>query len=241
MGFFRDLFGKRQPCELCHLGADRWSASNSGSADWKLGGPGGKVSLLVCIPCRQYLIDSGLLHKHPMLVLAHLVNGGRARRPSSSDFLASDSWRYIWVELLSDAGQYTPEPSQLAARIEAFADQFYTSVLEAWASDDGEEQESTDPYVAAIVEASGLLEPMIDMRTGYAVPGPTVRRCALSMVTQFSRAQLARPTIDAQMLFLGGMQEFEAQWRAWEASGHDPIEALRSAFSDDAAGTIDRS
>jgi hypothetical protein len=104
MGFFNDLFGPRQPCSLCQLGKQSWPGDRSGTADWKIRGDGLHVSLLVCVPCRQFLIQTKLLYRTPMLALASLVEAGVADRPPLDTYLQHPGWRTIWMHILESSG-----------------------------------------------------------------------------------------------------------------------------------------
>jgi hypothetical protein len=104
MGFFRDLFGPRQPCALCHLGQASWPSDRSGTADWKIRGEGLHVALLVCVPCRTFLIESGLLQHNPMVALASLVSKRAALRPELDAYLQHPDWRKIWMHILERGG-----------------------------------------------------------------------------------------------------------------------------------------
>lgn len=104
MGFFKDLFGPREPCALCCLGQSSWPSKRSGEADWKLRGHGLQAELLICGQCRQFLQETGLHEKTPMLALAHLVAAGRAERPPVPAYLQHPEWRKIWLHLLDQGG-----------------------------------------------------------------------------------------------------------------------------------------
>jgi len=109
MGFFRDLFGPRQPCALCHLGQGSWPSDRSGTADWKIRGEGLHVALLVCVPCRSFLIESGLLQRNPMMALAILVSKRAAHRPPLDAYLQHPDWRKIWMNILEHSGLRPPD------------------------------------------------------------------------------------------------------------------------------------
>ena len=104
MGFFKDLFGPRQPCDLCHLGQGSWPADRSASADWKIRGHGLQARLFICVPCRRFVMESDLMEKTPMLAVAHLVKAGHARRPPLHAYLLHPEWMKIWMHSLDSAG-----------------------------------------------------------------------------------------------------------------------------------------
>lgn len=104
MGFFRDLFGARQPCDLCQLGKAQWPAAHSGSADWKLRGEGLNADLLICPRCFDWVRKAGLGTKNPILALAYLVRSGQAERPPAHAYLQHPEWKKVWMHSLDQAG-----------------------------------------------------------------------------------------------------------------------------------------
>lgn len=100
MGFLKDLFGPRQPCDLCQLGQSSWPSDRSASADWKLRGHGLRAKLFVCIPCRRFLFETGLVKQTPMLAMAHLIVLGRANRLPLHAYLQHSEWRKVWMHML---------------------------------------------------------------------------------------------------------------------------------------------
>ena len=104
MGFFRDLFGPRKPCDVCQLGQDSWPGDRSGVADWKLRGHGLSASFLICASCYQAINQAGLRASNPMLALVTLVKKGQARRPAVESYLGHPEWRKVWKHMLEQAG-----------------------------------------------------------------------------------------------------------------------------------------
>ena len=104
MGFFKDLFGPRHPCDLCQLGQGSWPSDRSATADWKIRGHGLQAKLFICVPCRRFVMDSGLMEKTPMLAVAYLVKAGQAQRPPAHAYLQHPEWRKVWMHLMDVAG-----------------------------------------------------------------------------------------------------------------------------------------
>jgi hypothetical protein len=184
--------------------------------------------------------------------------------------MANDSWRQIWVGLLSEAGVYSPEPAVLHHTIDQFAERFYLHSDLAQDAEDlnqpetappgpsvpipGGNPEITIPYVSfeqassqeehhrlwltAVSGAGNLLVPLVISRTAGRVTLPVARGCALAMVMQAHRTNLAA-TKDTQGLFAAARSLFETQWREWENAGVDPVagvETVSASMENDDVG-----
>src|SRR3989338_6009728 len=104
MGFFRDLFGPRQPCDICQLGQVSWPAARSAAADWHLTGGGLNAKMFICAPCFRFIQASGLQYTNPMLVLVKLVRSGAGSRPPVHAYLQRPEWRKVWLHMLEIGG-----------------------------------------------------------------------------------------------------------------------------------------
>lgn len=104
MGFLRDLFGPRQPCDLCHLGRVSWPPARNAAVDWQVFGHGMNARLSICAPCRSLVLQADLMQKTPMLAMAHLVALKHAHRPPVHAYLQHSEWRKVWMHLLETSG-----------------------------------------------------------------------------------------------------------------------------------------
>lgn len=125
--FFKDLFGARQPCELCRLNREQWETSRSGVADWRVQGHGLDVELLICGQCRALLMDTGAKQKNPTLVLGQLVRAGYAHRPDTRAMLRHSKWRTIWRHML-ETGGFTTESAEETVSV---VDSAFEEILQA--------------------------------------------------------------------------------------------------------------
>ena len=107
MGFFKDLFGAREPCAICQLGQASWPSSNSGVADWKLQGHGLNTSLLICRRCRAGIMEAGVGTANPMTVMGLAVKAGWTPRPPLHAYHQHPGWRAVWLHIL-DASATRP-------------------------------------------------------------------------------------------------------------------------------------
>lgn len=132
--FFKDLFGPRQPCELCRLGREQWEASRSGVADWKIHGHGLDAELLICGPCRALLMRTGANQKNPTLVLGQLVRAGYAHRPDTRTMLQHGAWKSIWRHTLQSGGRATATPEVTISVVDSMLEEILQTELRDEAS-----------------------------------------------------------------------------------------------------------
>jgi hypothetical protein len=132
MGFFRDLFGPRAPCDLCQLGQGDWPSDRSAAADWKLRGSGLNATLFICAPCRRLVVGWDLMERMPIFALSRMVQIGHARRPPVHAYLQHPEWQKIWMHMLENAGIRTASDFQaLSAIAEIEAELFHDTAQES--------------------------------------------------------------------------------------------------------------
>lgn len=130
MGFFKDLFGPRQPCDLCQLGNSTWPNDRSASADWKLRGEGLHADLFICVSCRSHVLAWGMRERMPIFALARMVVLGHAARPEVHAYLQHPEWRKIWMHMLEKAGQRPASDFEALEIIEAVEQQILDQAQE---------------------------------------------------------------------------------------------------------------
>jgi len=175
MGFWKDLFGPREPCALCHLGQESWPSDRSGSADWKIRGQGLHVELLVCVPCRKFLLDTGLIHRTPMLALAALVSHGAAVRPPLAAYLQHPGWRTIWLHALEISGLRPSDEFAALQMIRPLEEEFIQRAGAGQAQPaerrgDSNDGLATDPVLQAMIDEYGIPDELVKQKyVSYAL------------------------------------------------------------------------
>lgn len=152
--FFKDLFGPRQPCELCRLGREEWEANRSGLADWKIHGHGLDVELLICGPCRTLLMRTGANQKNPTLVLGQLVRAGHAQRPDTRTMLRHPKWRTIWRHALQAGGVTTNTSEETISVVDSMLAEILRTDLRDGASGEVRDESLYALHKAAETEAN---------------------------------------------------------------------------------------
>lgn len=154
MGFFRDLFGSRAPCDLCQLGEGQWPSNRSAAADWKLRGSGLNATLFICAPCRRLVVGWDLMERMPVFALSRMVQTGHARRPPAHAYLQHPEWRKIWMHMLERAGvRPVSDFEALGAIAEIEAELFRDSPQESAPEHGDAEGQIPDDALEAALEA----------------------------------------------------------------------------------------
>ena len=125
MKWLRELLARPKPCELCHLGEDQWDSLHSAIAEWRFEGPTSNHVLMVCGPCREFLIASHLAIACPMEVLSHLVAAGRANRVAPWRFLQNATWCRIWMSILAVHGRAPSDLATTSRWVSQIAEEYY--------------------------------------------------------------------------------------------------------------------
>lgn len=121
--FFQDLFGPRQPCELCRIEADQWEARRSGVADWQIHGHGLQAQLLICESCAMLLQRTGANQKNATIVLGQLIRARYARRPDTRTMLRHREWKKIWQHTLEAGGTTTASLDETVNVVDSMLDE----------------------------------------------------------------------------------------------------------------------
>lgn len=172
MGFFKDLFGPREPCALCHLGESSWPSDRSGVADWKVRGHGLRATFLICGRCRRVLLENGLDRKSPMLALAVLVATRQAERPSLHAYLQHPEWRKYWMHVLDTGGLSPSDEFEALRMMEPLEEEFLKRGRQlVYGSSGSEPQGSSD------LKLDRGLRKMMDE---YGIPMEVVQRKYMS-------------------------------------------------------------
>lgn len=124
MGFFKDLFAPRQPCDLCQLGQTSWPQDRSAAADWKLRGDGLHADLFICVACRRFLLDHGL-QGNAMNAVVTMVTAGHCSRPPVQAYLQHPEWRKVWRHMLELVGVAPSDEFQAAQLVKGFEAQMF--------------------------------------------------------------------------------------------------------------------
>jgi hypothetical protein len=127
MGFLRDLFGPRQPCELCQLGNAHWPQDRAASADWKLRTEGLDVSLFICVPCRTLILKHGITH--PLVAITSFIVRGHATHPAPHVYLQNEAWRKIWMHAFAFASVTPADEFQAIAIIQRIEGEFFDDII----------------------------------------------------------------------------------------------------------------
>lgn len=107
--FFRDLFGSRQPCDLCQVGREEWPAERSVATNWSVFGHGLDVTFEICQPCAELLQRYNLQYQHPLKTWVQLEMIGHLTEPPqglTDAFARHPTWREVFVhtaDLTDDA------------------------------------------------------------------------------------------------------------------------------------------
>jgi hypothetical protein len=125
MGFFKDLFGPPQPCDLCQLGKASWPAARSAAADWKLRGEGLKADFYICPVCYSAIQSAGLQQKSALVAMAALVANGVAERPQLNAYLLHPEWRKTWLHTLDISGIRTTDEFGAIEAMRSFEDALF--------------------------------------------------------------------------------------------------------------------
>lgn len=141
MGFFKDLFGPREPCALCQLGKANWPSDRSATADWKLRGQGLQAELFICAPCRRLVLNWGMDTKMPVFALARMVAVGHAERPAVHAYLQHPEWKKIWMHMLEHAGVQVSDEFEALVTIKQLEEEIFSRAVDG----SGSVNESTEP------------------------------------------------------------------------------------------------
>lgn len=151
--FFKDLFGPRQPCELCRLGREQWEARRSGTADWQIHGHGLEAELFICEPCGGLLMRTGANQKNPTLVLGQLVRAGYAHRPDTRTMLQHGAWKTIWRHMLKNGGFTTGSSEETVIVVDSVLEEILQTELRERASGEIRDEALYALYETAKAEA----------------------------------------------------------------------------------------
>lgn len=127
MGFWKDLLGPPQPCDLCQLGAAEWSQDHSASREWKVWGHGLRVELLLCKRCHSFVRQRGLMNKTPMASLAAMHAEGLVPRPPVHAYLQHPQWKKLWMHMLETGGVEVSDEFEALAAIRKVEPGFFKS------------------------------------------------------------------------------------------------------------------
>jgi hypothetical protein len=128
MGFLRDLFGDRQPCDLCQIGKASWPSDRAAVADWRVSADGLDASLFVCGSCRQAVLD--LQITHPLVAVTSLIVLGHAAHPFPYSYLQHPQWRKILLHALSVAGARPVDEFDAALHVERIEGAFFRDIVD---------------------------------------------------------------------------------------------------------------
>jgi len=164
MGFFKDLFGPRQGCDLCQLGKSSWPHSRSAAADWKVRGDGLHADFFICAPCRGFLKETGLAIKNPMVAMAYVVAGGFADRPPAHAYLQHPAWRNVWMHMLDASGVRVVDEFQALEALKPLEQAFMDHVHEDESPTETDEPRSVAQDLASLAGQFGLAEQYVQTK-----------------------------------------------------------------------------
>src|SRR5262245_40272181 len=119
MGFFKDLFARPRPCDICSFTKSVWPSDRTGVAGWEVRGGGLNVKFLICGHCFAAIRQAGLEQKNPVLVMGYLISHGKAPRPPAHAYLQHDGWRRVWMHTLETLKTPVADEFQALRAIEA--------------------------------------------------------------------------------------------------------------------------
>jgi hypothetical protein len=120
MGFFKDLFAKPRPCDLCRFTANSWPSDRTAVAKWSTRGAGLNVDFSICGHCFAVIRRTGLGHKNPVLVMGYLISHGFADRPPAHAYLQHEGWRRVWMHTLEILQTPAADEFKALAAIKAY-------------------------------------------------------------------------------------------------------------------------
>lgn len=148
MGFLKDLFGPRKPCDLCQLGQAEWPPNRSAAIDWKLTGGGLNAKLFICQHCSRFLRKADLTGRSPLVGLFALVANAQARRPPVHAYLQHPEWRKVWLHMIDTGPVAVEDEFQALTLMRAVEEEFYEKVANSVAESRQQQERAEQIYRA---------------------------------------------------------------------------------------------